>query len=46
MFMGIVLGLLAAFGISRMLGNLVYGIDATDPLTFWACRCFSASSLS
>jgi hypothetical protein len=34
MFMGTVLGQLAAFGISCMLGNLVYGIDATDPLTF------------
>jgi putative ABC transport system permease protein len=31
---GIAVGLLAAFGISRLLGNLVFGISTTDPLTF------------
>jgi len=31
---GIAVGLLAAFGVSRLLATLVFGISATDPLTF------------
>ena len=31
---GIVLGLVAAFGISRLMGSLLFGISGTDPLTF------------
>jgi putative ABC transport system permease protein len=31
---GIAIGLVAAFGLSRMLGSLVFGISATDPATF------------
>lgn len=31
---GIAAGLLAAFAVSRLLGTLVFGISATDPLTF------------
>ncbi len=31
---GIVIGLLAALALSRLLGNLVFGISAVDPLTF------------
>lgn len=32
--MGIALGLLASYGLSRLLQNLVFGISATDPITF------------
>jgi putative ABC transport system permease protein len=31
---GIVLGLGAAFGVARLMGNLLFGISSTDPLTF------------
>jgi predicted permease len=31
---GIVLGLAAAFGVARLMGNLLFGISSTDPLTF------------
>ena len=31
---GIAVGLFAGFGVSRLLGNLVFGISATDPVTF------------
>ena len=31
---GTVVGLVAAFGISRLLSNLVFGISTADPLTF------------
>ena len=31
---GTVVGLVAAFGVSRLLANLVFGISASDPLTF------------
>ena len=33
---GLVLGLCAAFGISRLLARLLFGISSTDPLTFAA----------
>ena len=31
---GITIGLAAAFGVSRLLGNLLFGIPATDAVTF------------
>lgn len=31
---GIALGLAAAFGVSRLLGSLLFGIPATDAVTF------------
>jgi hypothetical protein len=31
---GLVIGLIASFAIARLLGGLLYGIDAVDPLTF------------
>ena len=33
---GVGIGLLAAFGMSRLLASLVVGISPTDPLTFTA----------
>jgi predicted permease len=31
---GLALGLLAAFGVTRLIGNLLFGVAALDPLTF------------
>jgi len=34
--LGILLGLLASWGVSRALASLLYGVTATDPITFAA----------
>ena len=31
---GIVLGVAGAFGLTRLMSNLLFGVSATDPLTF------------
>ena len=34
MGLGLGIGLIAAFGVTRLISNFMFGIAATDPLTF------------
>jgi ABC-type antimicrobial peptide transport system permease subunit len=39
---GIVFGVLGAFGVTRVVGSLLYNVSATDPLSFIGTALFLA----
>jgi len=36
---GMVLGLIAAFSVTRIMSSVLYGVGASDPMAFTVCRC-------
>ena len=41
--LGVALGLVASFWLTRLMSNLLFGVGATDPLTFVAVSLFLAT---
>ena len=40
---GLALGLLAAYGLTRFLSGLIFGVSSTDPVTFFGIALFTTA---